>query len=124
MNIFIFTGNLGRDAEQRFTPKGDSVVSFSVPAKAGYGDKAVVTWIQCSLFGKRGDGVLPYLKKGQSVAVSGELANRPWKDKDGAERFSIEVMVNTVDLLGGAKDKPKQEAEFPPDAGDLDIPFN
>ena len=41
MNVFTFSGNLGRDAEQRYTAGGDSAVSFSVAVKSGFGDKAV-----------------------------------------------------------------------------------
>ena len=59
MNVLILTGNLGKDAVQRFTPSGDSVVSFSVPASSGYGDKKKTSWVNCTMFGKRGDSVCP-----------------------------------------------------------------
>ena len=136
MNVFSFTGNLGKDAEQRFTQGGDSIVTFSVAVKAGYGDKAVTTWVRCNIWGKRGESVLPYLTKGAQVGVSGELANREYKDKDGQARYSLEVRVNDVTLLGGKQaESPapsKKNEEFPPsgnkpkpgfdDLGD-DIPF-
>ncbi len=102
MNIFIITGNLGNDAEQRYTQSGDSVVSFSVPAKAGFGDKATTSWIKCSMFGKRGESVLPYLKKGQLVGVQGEFSAREWQDKEGQKRISNEMRVNDLQLLGKA----------------------
>jgi len=100
MNVFTFTGNLGRDAEQRYTSSGDSVVTFSVPVKSGFGDKAVTSWIKCNLWGKRGESVMPYLKKGQLVGVSGEFQCREYQDKDGQQRYSNEVRVNDVNLLG------------------------
>ena len=103
MNIFAFTGNLGSNAEQRYTQSGDSIVSFNVAVKAGFGDKAVTTWVKCNLWGKRGDSLMPYLNKGQLVGISGELANRKWQDKDGQDRYSLEVRVNELDLLGGSK---------------------
>ena len=71
VNILIATGNIGKDAEQRFTPGGDSIVTFSLPVKSGYGDKAKTSWVRCSMFGKRGESVLPYLLKGSLVGVSG-----------------------------------------------------
>lgn len=108
MNVFTFSGNLGKDAEQRFTQGGDSIVSFSVPVKSGFGDKQVTSWIKCSLFGKRGDSVLPYLKKGQLVGVTGEFAARPWTNKDGQEQISNEVRVNDVSLLGKAGSSPQE----------------
>jgi single-strand DNA-binding protein len=100
INILTATGNLGRDAEQRFTPAGDSIVQFSVPVVAGFGKNQVTTWVNCSLWGSRGESVLPYLKKGQLVGVSGEFQLRKWTDKEGLERLSPELRCNTVQLLG------------------------
>lgn len=119
MNIFTFTGNLGKDAEQRFTAGGDSIVSFSVAVKSGYGDKAKTSWVKCSMFGKRGDSVLPYLKKGQLVGVSGEFTMNEWQNKEGQKQTTPEVRISELDLLGGKgekQDKPAQKetsyAEF------------
>ena len=100
MNSWSFTGNLGNAAEQRFTPAGDSVVSFSVATKSGFGDKATTTWARCSMFGKRGEAVIQYLQKGQMVGIVGELAAREWTNKEGAKQTSIEVRVNDLSLLG------------------------
>lgn len=132
MNIFIITGNLGNDADQRYTQGGDSIVSFSVPAKSGFGDKAVTSWIKCSMFGKRGESVLPYLKKGQLVGVQGEFASREWQDKEGQKRTSNEMRVNDLQLLGKASptESTKPAATSQPakkhshgDDLDSDIPF-
>jgi single-strand DNA-binding protein len=113
MNVFTFTGNLGRDAEQRYTPSGDSVVTFSVPVKSGFGDKAITSWIKCTLWGKCGDSVLPYLKKGQLVGVSGEFQCREYQDKDGQQRYSNEVRVNDVNLLGKRGESNDENAQAP-----------
>ena len=110
INVFTFSGNLGRDCEQKFLPNGDSIVSFSVPVKSGFGDKAITSWLRCSLFGKRGESVLPYLKKGQLVGVSGEFAARPWTNKEGQEQISNEVRVNSIELLGGKSDGNQRPA--------------
>ena len=107
MNVFTFSGTLGRDAEQRYTAGGDSAVSFSVAVKSGFGDKAVTSWIKCNLWGKRGESVMPYLKKGQLVGVSGEFSAREWQDKEGQTKISNEVRVNDVQLLGG---RPQEQA--------------
>lgn len=109
MNVWAFTGNLGRDAEQRFTQDGTSVVSFSVAVKAGYGDKESTAWPKCAIFGKRGEGVLPYLVKGQLVGVTGELAMREYDKKDGSGKgYSLEVRVNDLTLLGKKGDVQPQ----------------
>ena len=102
MNSWNFTGNLGRTAEQKFAPSGDSIVSFSVAVKSGYSDKAVTTWAKCTFWGKRGESVLPYLNKGQLVGINGELTLREYTKNDGTNGASIEVRVNDLTLLGKA----------------------
>ena len=135
MNSWSFTGNLGRDAEQRYTQSGDSVVSFSVGVKAGFGDKATTTWANCSMFGKRGEAVSAYLKKGTLVGIVGEVNLRDYQDKEGQKRYSLDVRVNDLTLLGGKQsgdsatsEKPQQRnAQGAPKASisdmDDDIPF-
>ena len=131
MNAWQFTGNIGKDAESRFLPNGDPVVSFSVGVKSGYGDKATTTWARCSMFGKRGESVSQYLTKGQLVGISGEVRLREWNDEQGQKRSSLEVRVNDLTLLG-KKDgqqaaQPRQQAPAPQqsagDWDDSDIPF-
>ena len=113
MNSWSFTGNLGRDAEQRYTQSGDSVVSFSVGVKAGFGDKATTTWANCAMFGKRGESVAPYLKKGALVGISGEVNNREYQDKEGQKRYSLDVRVNDLTLLGGKSDRAESAPSQP-----------
>ena len=131
MNAWQFTGNIGKDAESRFLPNGDPVVSFSVGVKSGYGEKATTTWARCAMFGKRAESVSQYLTKGQLVGISGEVTLREWNDKEGQKRNSLEVRVNDLTLLG-KKDgqqaaQPRQQAPAPQQAGSMDmdddIPF-
>lgn len=131
MNLLIITGNLGGDAEQRFTTGGDSIVTFNVPAKSGFGDKAKTTWVRCSMWGKRGESVLPYLKKGSLVGVSGEFHMNEWTDKEGNKRASPECRVNDLTLLGSKSKSTDSEPSKPQsktqpsgfDDMDDDIPF-
>ena len=110
MNVWNFVGNLGKDAETRYLQSGDPVVSFSVGVKSGYGDKATTTWARCSMFGKRGEAVAPYLMKGQQVAISGEASLREYTDKQGQTRSSLEVRVNDLTLVGGKREDQQQSA--------------
>ena len=135
MNTWQFTGNIGKDAESRFLPNGDPVVSFSVGVKSGYGEKATTTWARCAMFGKRAESVSQYLTKGQLVGISGEVTLREWNDKEGQKRNSLEVRVNDLTLLGkkdGQQAAPQRQATQqqakPADSGgfgdfDPDIPF-
>jgi len=132
MNVFSFTGRIGKDCESKFTPSGDAITSFTAAVNSGYGDKAITTWVRCSMWGKRGESVAPYLLKGVEVAISGELTNREYTDKDGNKRYSLDVRVNDLTLIGGKKDsgaqnqtpqqKPAQQGDNFSDFQD-DIPF-
>jgi single-strand DNA-binding protein len=126
MNVFSFTGNLGRDAEVR-QAGSSTVCGFSVAVKSGFGDKAQSIWIDCSIWGKQAEGKLPgYLLKGQQVAISGELGTR-----EHNEKTYITCRVNSVDLVGGKSDnaEPRQAAPRKTDPapadnfGDDSIPF-
>ena len=112
MNVLCLTGNLGRDAEVR-QAGSSSVCGFSVAMTSGYGDKKQTVWIDCSLWGKQAEGQLPsYLKKGQQVAVSGELSTR---EHEG--RTYLQLRVNTIDLIGkrdeGEQAAPQQRQAAP-----------
>lgn len=109
MNVWNFTGNIGRDADQKVIASGDSVVSFSVAVKSGYGDKAKTTWAKCTMWGKRGDAVAQYLVKGQLVGISGEVELREYEKKEGGTGASLEVRVNDLTLLGKRDDSAAPE---------------
>ena len=101
MNVFTFSGNLGKDCEVRYTTGGDPVASFSVAVRAGYGKNESTSWINCTYWGKRGEAVAPYLKKGSMVIVTGEFSMRQWTDKQGQERQ--DPTVNVRDLTLGSR---------------------
>ncbi len=124
MNIIAFTGNIGKDCETRYTQAGDPVTSFSAALTSGYGEKKVTTWLNCSLFGKRGESLAPYLKKGAQVAITGEFTARQYQSKDGAEKMSLDVRVSDVTLIGGRSEsngvhETRTEAKAEP-AGSFD----
>ena len=111
MNIYIFTGRLARDCEQRFTQGGMAICSFTVAVDYGFGDNKGTNWIRCSLFGKRVESGLPqYLMKGAQVAISGELKVREYDDKEGNRRTSVEVSVDKLDLISGKQDNKQPSA--------------
>lgn len=126
MNSWSFTGNVGGDAETRHIPSGEAVVGFNVAVKSGYGDKAATTWVRCAIWGKRGEAVAPYLLKGQLVGVVGEVTNREY-EKDGQKRYSLDVRVSDLTLLGKrdeARSEPAKAERHPAqDDFDSDLPF-
>lgn len=102
MNSISVSGNLGKDAEMRSLADGTQVLSFSVADSQGK-DKSSIWW-NCSLFGKRAESLAPYLVKGQTVTVIGNVTEREWKDKDGQSRKSIDIRVNDLALQGGKRE--------------------
>lgn len=115
MNVWTFTGNLGRDCEQSTTQSGMAICSFAVAVSSGYGDRKQTTWVKVKLFGKQAEGGLPqYLVKGQQVAVSGEATLAEWTKKDGSKGYTLEVVANQVDLIGKRQDNDYQPAPAAP----------
>ena len=135
VNSVFLIGNLGRDAELRFTQKGNPVSNFSLATTERWNDatgnkQEKTTWHRCVLWGKTAETLNDYLVKGKQICIQGKLQNRDWNDKDGNKRYTTEVVVNNVTLLGGRGDnesrvKEARERDVDP-SGDLtddDIPF-
>lgn len=112
MNVLAVTGNLGRDAEQRFAASGDSIVSFSLPVKSGFGEKAKTSWVRCTMFGKRGISVFPYLTKGALVGVYGEFSMNEFVNKEGQKQSSPECRVSELTLLGSKTSNQQSAPEL------------
>lgn len=129
MNVFTFCGNLGNDCRSN-NAGGTNVVNFSVAVTTGYGDKKETHWVECAYWGKGGEAVSSYLKKGQKVVVSGEAG---MKAADGQYPAKLTCRVNSLTLAGGRESAPSNEqapatapAYIPPAApapDDDDIPF-
>ena len=102
----IITGNLTRDPELRTTPNGANVCSFSVAVNRVYRDsngeqKEDVSFIDCSAWGKLGEMINQYAKKGSGVLVSGRLDQRSWEDKTtGQKRSRVEIVVEDFNFAG------------------------
>lgn len=107
MNVFTFTGNLGREC--RTANNGTAVCNFAVAVKSGYGDNAVTLWIDCALWGKQAESKLVnYLVKGQQVAVSGELGMREHEGKS-----YLTCRVSSISLVGGQSQGSQQQQSTP-----------
>ena len=103
----IITGNLTRDPELRTTPSGTSVCGFSVAVNRTYKDtsgeqKEAVSFIDCSAWGRLGEMIAQYAKKGSGVLVSGRLDQRSFEGKDGIKRSRTEIVVEDFNFIGAA----------------------
>jgi len=107
VNKVIIVGNLGKDPETRFMPDGKAVCNFSVATTDKWTDKATnekkeaTEWHRVSSFGRLAEICGEYLKKGSQVYVEGKLRTRKWQDKEGQDRYTTEIVVNEMTMLGG-----------------------
>jgi single-strand DNA-binding protein len=112
MIVLTATGRVGKDAELRSLNSGDKILSFSVGSDIGYGDKKQTVWLDCSIFGARGEKLAQYLTKGTSVTVIGEFGQRTYQNKSGETVTATTVKVMEVALQGGGQ-PAQQQAERP-----------
>lgn len=125
MNKITATGRLAADAELRYTPNGDAIANFRLASDVGFGDKKSTNWFACSLFGKRGESLVPHLPKGQQVTVFGTLILREWTDKNGAKQISPDIRIDEIELQGGKRQESSAAGQYstPEPYVDDDIPM-
>lgn len=98
MQRLVIIGNLTAAPEERTTPNGKTVTTFTV-AVSRKGDKDKADFFRCSAWGKTGEVCGKYLDKGKKVCVVGEVSARAYTDKSGEARASLEVFVTEVEFL-------------------------
>lgn len=107
LNKATIIGNLGRDPEVRFTADGKPIANFSIATTDKWKDKSTgeqkeaTEWHRCVAYDRLAEIVQQYVKKGSSIYVEGSLKTRKWSDKDGIERYTTEITVQSLQLLGG-----------------------
>ena len=106
VNKVILVGNLGRDAELRYTPGGAAVATLNLATTEVWNDKnqqrqEKTEWHRVVLWGKQAESLQEYLTKGKQIYVEGRLQTRQWDDKDGNKRYTTEIRGDRSVLLGG-----------------------
>src|SRR4051812_49515284 len=115
-NKIIIVGNLGRDPELRYTPQGTPVCSFTVATNEKRKDRAgemqdFTTWFRVTLWGRQAETASQYLTKGRPVYVEGRLRLEEWTDRDGKQRYTLEVHATDMQFIGGGA---AEEGATPP----------
>ena len=137
VNKVILIGNLGRDAEIRYTSGGTAVATLSLATTDIWTDKGgqrqeKTEWHRVVLWGKTAETLQEYLLKGRQIYVEGRLQTRQWDDRDGNKRYTTETRADRVVLLGGrggggasrSDDQSQQVSPGEPDVlTEDDIPF-
>lgn len=129
VNTATFTGHLGRDASIKEVGSS-KVTKIVIAVNTGFGDRKRTDWIECSLWGARGEKLLPWLKKGAHVGVTGEVTARAWQGRDGQPKASMELRLSEISLIRGAPETethtrpPADEGGAGSDSGiPEDVPF-
>tara|TARA_A100001037_G_C14637813_1_gene408739 strand:- start:8 stop:448 length:441 start_codon:yes stop_codon:yes gene_type:complete len=143
VNKVMIVGNLGRDAEVRYTPGGSAVSTISLATTDVWNDKTSgerqerTEWHRVVLWGKQAETLNDYLKKGRQIYAEGKLQTRKWQDRDGNDRYTTEIRADRIVLLGGRGEggggggdygsrqssAPSGPAPGPPELTEDDIPF-
>ena len=120
VNKVILIGRLGADPETRFMPSGGAVTNFTLATSEQWKDKQTgqpqerTEWHKCVAFNKLGDICGEYLKKGAHVYVEGSLRTRKWQAQDGQDRYTTEIILNDMQMLGSRDGQPRQQANDEP----------
>lgn len=115
INKVIVVGNLGRDPETKYMPSGDAMTNIAVATTDKWKDKAsgeqkeATEWHRISFFGKLAEIAGQYLKKGSQVYIEGKLRTRKWQDKDGVEKYTTEIIADTMQMLGSRQGASSQD---------------
>ena len=142
LNKVLLIGNLTRDVEVKYTPKGTAVAQLSLAVNETYvkdGEKQeTVTFVDCDVWGRTAENCAQYLAKGRPVFIEGRLKLESWDDKQsGQKRSKLKVTADRVQFLGGKDDQreagPGEEDQRPrraaaetpsdPEPEDDNIPF-
>ena len=141
VNRVILVGNIGKDAEVRYTTGGAAVSTLSLATTEVWNDKASgqrqerTEWHRVVVWGKQAETLSEYLTKGRQIYIEGRLQTRQWDDKDGNKRYTTEVRTDRIVLLGGRSSTGEagagqqgsspsgSPAAGPPELTEDDIPF-
>lgn len=104
MNKSIFTGNLTRDPEMRYTNGGKAVTEFSIAVNEGSGERRTVEYIDVVCWEKLAEVVAEHCRKGRKVLVEAKLFSESWTDKHQQKRKTIKFRASGVEFLDGPRD--------------------
>ena len=113
LNKVRLVGHLGRDPEVRTTPSGSQVCNLSLATtervknrEGAWEDQT--EWHRVVCFGRTAENVARFKKKGETLYVEGRIRTNKWKDKDGQDRYTTEIIADNIRFLGGGRGDDRQ----------------
>jgi single-strand DNA-binding protein len=134
-NRVTLMGRLGKDPELTFIQSGTACCKFSMATSESYFDKATnqkvekVEWHNVVAWGKQGETLRQYVKKGQQLYLEGKIHYNKWQDKEGNNKISTEIICDRFEFVGSKSNgdetsKASKPASQPKGVlQDDDIPF-
>ncbi len=116
VNKVILVGNLGKDPEVRSLENGAMVANFSMATSETYKDrtsgerKSITEWHNVVVWRGLAEIAEKYLKKGSQIYIEGKLRSRQWQDKDGQNRYTTEIVADTMQMVGKRDDNASNES--------------
>lgn len=110
LNRVTLIGNVGSDVEMRYLPSGDGVANFRLATSDKWKDKQtgeqkeVTEWHRLVCFRRLAEIANEYVKKGSQLYIEGSIKTRKWTDKDGQERYTVEIEVSELKMLGSRRE--------------------
>jgi len=106
VNKVILVGRLGKDPDVRFMPNGEAVANVTLATTESWKDKSgakqeKTEWHNLVFYRRTAEVVGEYLKKGSQVYIEGKLQTRKWQTKEGQDRYTTEIIVSEMQMLGG-----------------------
>ena len=133
VNKAILVGRCGQDPEVKFLPSGAAVANVSLATSEKYKEEVQTEWHRLVFFGKLAEIVGQYVTKGSLIYVEGKIKTRKWTDQSGQDRYTTEIVCDSMRMLGSksdgqsqqqaAKDYAKASGGQMPHELDDDIPF-
>lgn len=122
LNCCAFTGRLTTDAEIKLIgAKQTPCCEFSIANNTGFGQYAKTSYFNVQLWGQSGTNLVSLLKKGQPVAISGELTQNDWVDQNGQKHSMFRLSSRDVTLLNSRQQSTRQAGESSPDYDDMGV---
>lgn len=144
VNLVIILGNLGNDPEMRYMPNGEPVANISIATSETWNDKNTgekrekTEWHRVVAYRRTAEIIGQYTRKGSKLYVEGKLQTRKWSDQNGVDRYTTEIIADSVQLLDSRRDdqdgqqgyqqqgyqqQQRQQHNPPPQQDFDDVPF-
>ena len=110
VNLVIILGNLGNDPEVRYMPNGEPVANISIATSETWNDKNTgekrekTEWHRVTAYRRTAEIIGQYTRKGSKLYVEGKLQTRKWTDNNGVDRYTTEIIADSVQLLDSRGD--------------------